>query len=87
MREYSIEVILWEDHTRVEREPLPQNPDDVVIPTLSVGIVAQETKKVVVLVSNIERYVSDLECNYLIIYKGSIIGRQEYGKVKIRKLK
>lgn len=87
MKEYSIVAVLWEDHTRVERESLPDDPDKVVIPTLSVGIIMQETKKVIVLVSNIERYVDSDDCNYLIIYKGSIIGQQDYGTIKLAKMK
>lgn len=87
MKEYSIVAVLWEDHTRVEREPLPDDPDTVVIPTLSVGIIVQETDKVIILVSNVERYTDTDDCNYLIIYKGSVVGRKEYGKIKLRKIR
>lgn len=87
MSKYSIEIILWEDHMRVEREALPKNPDVFVSPTLSVGIVLRETEKVIVLVSNIERYPDRDDCNYLIIYKGSIISRAKKGTIKLKRLR
>ena len=86
MRHFNVEIVLWEDHMRVEREAIPKDPDIFVSPTLSVGIIIKETKKIIVLVSNIERYPDRDDCNYLLIYKGSIISRSKYGKIKLRKL-
>jgi hypothetical protein len=84
---YSIEIILWEDHTLVERGTIPDNPDEFVEPTLSVGIVMKETDKTLILVNNIERFkFQEDNANYLLIYKPTIIGRKKFGKIEIANL-
>jgi hypothetical protein len=81
---YPIESILWEDHTHVERGPLPDNPDDFVLPTLSIGIVLKETDKALVLVSEIERYRNqEDDMTYTLIFKDAIVGRKKYGKIEL----
>ena len=81
---YNIESILWEDHTHVSRGPLPDDPDNSIIPTLSFGVVLQETVKSLVLAHDIERYHGqDDEISYTLIFKASIVARKKYGKIKL----
>jgi hypothetical protein len=83
MKEYDIASILWEDHYHVSQGPLPNDPDDFVLPTLSVGIILEETDKTLLLVSDIERYEDREDVSYTIIYKATIIGRKTYGTINI----
>lgn len=83
MKQYSIETIIWEDHFSVLTGTLPADPDNFVNPTLSVGIVIDETKKVIILAHDIERYDERDDVSFTIIFKSCIIGRQKYGTIKI----
>lgn len=87
MKEYSIVAVLWEDHAKVDRSSLPKNPDAAVETTLSIGIIAKETEKTLVLVSDIERYDDRDDCTYLILYKAAILSTKVYGKIKLRTIK
>lgn len=83
VKKYSLESILWEDHTHVSRGQLPNNPDTFVTPTLSFGVITKETDKSLVLVSDIERYETGDETTYTIIFKSAIVGRKKYGEIKL----
>jgi len=85
LKDYEVAAIFWADHIRFEREPLKKNPDEEIRPTLSVGIIVNETDKVVVLASDIERYATRDDLNYMIIIKSAIVGRKTYGTIKMRK--
>lgn len=85
MRDYSIAVILWEDHTAASRTNLPKNPDKFITPVLSVGLIIEETDKVLVLASDIERYEERDDVSYIVIIKSTIISRKIYGTIKITK--
>lgn len=87
MKEYSVVTIIWEDHLKVDRSPLPKDPDESIETTLSIGIIVDETEKVIVLASDIERYADRDECSYLIVFKSTILAVKEYGKVKINKIR
>jgi hypothetical protein len=88
MNEYEIIAVLWQDHIQVTRSVLPKNPDKIVEkPTLSIGILMKETKKSILLVSDIERYEDRDEANYLIILKSSIVSMKGYGKVNLKKIR
>lgn len=85
MKEYSIAVILWNDHMGVTRAALPKNPEDIITPVLSVGIIIEETLNLIVLASEIEHYEERDDVSYVLILKPTIISRKIYGTIKIRK--
>jgi len=85
MKKYDIVAILWEDHIAFDREPLKKNPESTIIPTLSIGIVIQETEKVVVLANQWERYTNADDFKFLVLLKPAIIERKTYGTIKLRK--
>lgn len=85
MKEYSIVVVLWDDHYSASRQPLPKDPDNFLSPVLSVGIIVKETKKVLVLVHDIERWDDQDDLSYTVILKSTIVGRKEYGRIKLKK--
>jgi hypothetical protein len=85
MKEYSLVAVLWEDHTAANRDILPKNPDNFITPVLSVGLILEETEKVIVLASNIERYAERDDVSYIVIIKSTILSRKVYGSLKIRK--
>ena len=87
MAEYPVVAILWEDHLEIRRESVPKNADDALIPTLSIGILYRETAKTITLVSDIERYVDRDDTTYLIILKNTVVSVQEYGRIKVKKLR
>lgn len=76
-------AVFWEDHINRMCSPIPDNPDDEIIPTLTVGILVRETEKLLVLVSTFERYEDRDDADYMIILKSTIVGRKEYGKIEL----
>lgn len=87
MRKHKIVAVIWEDHLQVVRNRVVDNPHSILTPTLSVGILYKETDKVLVLVSDIERYSDHDDATYTIIFKSSIASIKEFGKIKLRKLR
>lgn len=87
MKSYSVMAVLWEDHVTLDRTSLPKNPEEVIAPTLSIGILMKETEKVIVLVHDIERYAENDDMSCIIILKSCIVSTTEYGKIKLRKLR
>lgn len=85
MKEYSIATIIWQDHWTISRSPLPKNVEDSIRPTLTVGVILQETENVLVLASDIERYEDHDDVSYTIIFKNAIVARKEYGTIKLKK--
>lgn len=85
MKKYSIAAIIWEDHTAASRATLTRNPDEFVTLVLSVGIIIKETEKVLVLVSEIERYDERDDVSYIVIIKSAIVSREVYGTISINK--
>jgi hypothetical protein len=84
-KQYKIVGVLWEDHIQVTRSEIPKNIETVLNkPTLSIGILAKETDKCIMLISDIERYIEYDEGNYIIIYKSSIINMKEFGDIPLR---
>jgi hypothetical protein len=85
MRDYSLVAVLWDDHTAASRTNLPKNPDKFITTVLSVGIILEETDKVIVLASEIERYDERDDVSYIVIIKSTIISIKKYGSLKIKK--
>lgn len=83
MKEYSIAVIFWDDHYSASRETLPFDPDGLMTPVMSVGIIVEESDKSVLLVHDIERYQDRDDCTYTRILKGTIVGRKNFGTIEI----
>jgi len=87
MKKYDVVAILWDDHVAFDRSALVKHPDTVLIPTLTVGLLFKETKNVIIVVSNIERYHDRDDANYIVILKGCVRGIKKYGKIKVRKVR
>lgn len=87
MRKHKIIAVLWEDHTRFTSGPMTNDPDTAIMPTLSVGILYKQTKKSLVLVTDIEKYETRDDITYTIILKPAIISQQEYGEITLEKLR
>ena len=84
VKKYYIEAVIWEDHTHIERGVPPDDPDNFILPTLSVGIVFKETDKLLVLVTDIERFrFQEDNANFMMIFKSTILNRKKYGKIKL----
>jgi hypothetical protein len=82
LKEYDIAIIFWEDHYSVVSSTLPENIDDVT-PTLSVGLIIEETDKALVLAHDIEKYTERDDLTYTVILKNAVVGKKVYGKIKI----
>lgn len=85
MRDYSLVAVLWEDHTGASRTSLPKNPDKFIITVLSVGLIIEETDKVIVLASEIEKYDDRDDVTFIAIIKSTIISTKKFGSLKIKK--
>ena len=62
------------------------NPDDAVIPTLTVGILYKQTKKAYVVVQDIEKYNDRDDITYFIIRK-PVLSLKEYGDIELEPLR
>jgi len=82
LKEYDIAVIFWEDHYHATTSSLPQNIDDVT-PTLSVGLIIEETDKALVIAHDIEKYDERDDLSYTVILKNAVVGRKVYGSIQI----
>jgi hypothetical protein len=89
MKEYPIVAVLWEDHTNFSRRELPKNSDlsDYIRPSLTLGLLYKTTKKFIVVVNHVDRYEDTDESDFMIIFKDAILSVQQYGAIKIKKLK
>jgi hypothetical protein len=85
MKKYKVVAVLWDDHMEVNRSTLSKNPDERIRPVLSIGIVLDETEKVLVLGSCIERYETYDDVSYMLILKATIVSIKEFGTIKIAK--
>lgn len=88
MKEYPLVSVIWEDHSMFSRRELPQDDDisNYIRPTLTFGLLYKKTRKYIVVAQNIDRYGTHDEVDFMIIHKPSILGLQEYGKIKIERL-
>jgi hypothetical protein len=88
---YKIGAILWQDHLKVDRNDIPDDPDEAIEvllrPTLSVGMIMRETEKSVLLVFDIERYGDHDEGTYLIILRPNILGITTYGEIELEDIR
>lgn len=82
MTKYKIIGVLWQDHiTRVAQE-LPDDPDSVVeLPTLTVGILLQETDKTLLIAHDVE--LGTTVSTHSIIYKNAIVAMMDYGEIEL----
>lgn len=86
MRKYKIVAVLWEDHQQIIRSKMVDDPDNHVIPTLTVGILYKNSKKTYVIVSDIEKYEDRDDANYTIIRK-PVLSVKEYGDIELEELR
>jgi len=82
-----IVAVIWDDHVYVDRDKIPKHPDDVLTTNLSVGILYDQTDKVLVLVNSIEAYEERDDVSYTVIVKATIQGIKEYGDIEINELR
>jgi len=87
VKKYPIVAVFWEDHVHYERSPIVKPKDAIPIPTLSVGVLYSEDDRVMIIVSDIERYNDRDESTYMVILKSTIVARKDFGKIKLRALR
>ena len=83
MKEYNVVSVLWNDHVEFHRSKLHKHPEKLMRPTLTIGFIFRETDDTMTLVSDLERYEDGDEATYVVIYKATIVGVTEYGKIKL----
>lgn len=86
MRKYKIVAILWKDHTHFDRAKMVTNPEDLIVPTLTVGILYKETRRYYIIVSDIERYEDRDEASYTLIFK-PVVAINEYGEIELNRIR
>lgn len=87
MKSYPVVAIFWEDHVFYERSPVVKPKDAIPVPTLTIGALYDEDDKVMIVISNIERYQHSDEATYMVILKSTVVAKKEYGKIKLRSLR
>ena len=86
--QYKIVAILWQDHMSVNRGTLPVNMEDIFLkPTLTIGAIIKKTPKMLVVLSDLERYADRDEGTYMIILRPNIVSIKEYGKIEIENIR
>lgn len=87
-KEYPIVAIIWEDHSSFSKRELPHSNDlsEYIRPSLTIGLLYKKTRKYIVVVHHVDRYSDYDEADFTIIYKSTILGIKEYGKIKIEEL-
>ncbi len=87
MKTYKIVSVLWEDHSSFTQRQLPDDLSNLIRPSLTMGLLFKKTKKHLVIASHIERYDHVDEADFMVIYRSSILGIKEYGKISIDNLR
>lgn len=88
MHKYPIVAVLWNDPHIMLRSQLPNGTvKDIIVPTLTVGILHEQTDEYVSIIHNLERSEGFDESDYTIIFSGCVVSIQEYGKIKLRKIR
>jgi hypothetical protein len=87
MNQYDIVSVLWEDHTTFHNTDLPTELDDLIRPSLTIGVLYKETERHLVIASHIERYEYSDSADYTVILKGSVLGMKKYGEITIENLR
>jgi hypothetical protein len=86
-KSYPIVAVFWEDHAHYERSPILKPSQVIPTPTLSVGILYDEDDRVMIIVSDIERYDDRDEATFMAILKSTVVATKTFGKVKLRSLR
>jgi hypothetical protein len=88
-KEYPIVAVLWEDHSAFTGQELPSSDDisEYIRPSLTLGLLYKETSKYIIVISHLERYDDREQGDWMVIYKSAILGRENYGKIKLRKIR
>lgn len=84
---YKVVAVIWNDHLRVDRQEIPNNPDKLIVSTITLGILVKKTKSCVVISSDIERYEERDDSTYTIILKPMIQAIKEFGEIEIENLR
>lgn len=84
---YKVVAVIWEDHREVRRQPIINDPENLIFPTITIGILLKKTKRILVIVSDIERSVDDDQASYLIIFRSNILAVKEFGELEIDNLR
>ena len=86
MKSYKIVSVLWEDASTFTGQELPQELIDLIIPSLTIGILYKQNKRYVIIASHIERYHDRDQADYTIILRNNIIAMQEHGTITLEDL-
>lgn len=87
-KSYSIVAVLWNDPHILLRSELPgENLDNLIQPTLTVGVLYKKTDNYIALIHTLERSEGFDEADYTIIFSGCIISMKKYGKIKLSSIR
>ena len=84
---YKIVAVIWDDHRKVTRSPIVTDPESLIFPTITIGILLKQTKRLLTIVSDIERYEDGDNADYMIILRSCVQGIMEYGEIEIDNLR
>lgn len=84
---YKVVAVIWEDHRKVDRAPLIDDPQELIYPTLTFGILVKKTKRHLVIVSDIERYEDRDDTTYTIIFRSTVTAVKEFGDIEVENLR
>ncbi len=84
---YKVVAVIWEDHREVTRSPIVNDPEDLILPTITVGLLLKKTKRLLVVASDIERYEEGDNASYMVIFRSNVIGMKEFGELEVDNLR
>ena len=87
LRNYKIVSVLWNDPHIMLRSALPEDDiKEIIIPTLTTGILFNSNDDFVTIIHTLERGDID-EADFTLIIKGCIIAMQEFGDIELQEIR
>lgn len=84
---YKVVAVIWNDHIAVRRDTIPDNPESLIFPTITFGVIVKKTKRTILVVHDIERYLDKDDASYTLIFRANIEGIKEFGEIEIDNLR
>jgi len=84
---YKVVAVIWTDPRVINRSAIPSDPESLIFPTITFGIIVKRTRKFIILVSDLERYDDRDDATYSILLRANIDAIKEYGEIEIENLR
>ena len=84
---YKVVAVIWEDHRKVDRFSLVDDPEQLIFPSITFGILFKKTKRLLVIVSDIEKFEDKDDATYTLIFRSTVSAIKEFGEIELDNLR